>query len=40
MFPFGLYLLSFFNAHDSQVLSFDEVAEFLHVPFKALELFE
>jgi hypothetical protein len=34
-----LYLL-FFNAHDSQVWSFDGVSEFLHIPFTALELFK
>jgi hypothetical protein len=35
-YPFGLYLFFFLNAHDSQVWSFDGVAEFLHIPFKAL----
>jgi hypothetical protein len=29
--PFGLHLFSFFNAHDSQVWSFDEVTEILHI---------
>jgi hypothetical protein len=37
---FGLHLFSFFNAHDSLVWSFDEVAKFLHIPFTALELFD
>jgi hypothetical protein len=32
MYPFVFYLF-FFNAHDSQVWSFDGVAEFLHIPF-------
>jgi hypothetical protein len=36
----GLYLFSFFNAHDSQVWSFGGVAEFLNIPFIALELFD
>jgi hypothetical protein len=40
MYLFGLYLFSFFNAHDSQVWSFDGVAEFLHIPFTALQLFD
>jgi hypothetical protein len=40
MYPFGLHLLSFFNAHDSQVWSFDGITEFLHLPFLALELFD
>jgi hypothetical protein len=31
---------SFFNAHNSQVWSFDGVTEFLHIPFTALELFD
>jgi hypothetical protein len=35
-----LYLFSFFNAHDSQVWPFDEVTEFLHILFTALELFD
>jgi hypothetical protein len=35
-YPFGLYLF-FFNGHDSQVWSFDEVIEFLHIPFTILE---
>jgi hypothetical protein len=35
-----LHLFSFFNAHDSQVCSFDEVSEFLHIPFISLELFD
>jgi hypothetical protein len=38
-YPSGLYLFSFFNAHDSQVWSFDRVTEFLNIPFIALELF-
>jgi hypothetical protein len=38
MHPFGLYLF-FFNASDSQVWSFDAVAESLHIPFTALETF-
>jgi hypothetical protein len=37
MYPCGLHLFSFFNAHDSQVLSFDGVTEFLHIPFTVLE---
>jgi hypothetical protein len=37
---FGLHLLSFFNAHDSQVWSFDGVTEFLHIPFTTLELLD
>jgi hypothetical protein len=37
MYAFGLHLFSF-NAHDSQVWSFDGVAEFLHIFFTALEL--
>jgi hypothetical protein len=28
IYPFGLPLFSFFNAHDSQVWSFDGVSEF------------
>jgi hypothetical protein len=40
MYPFGLYLFSFFNAHDSQVWSLDGLTEFLHIPFTALELFD
>jgi hypothetical protein len=39
-YPFDLHLFSFFNAHDSQVCSFDEVSEFLHIPFISLELFD
>jgi hypothetical protein len=35
-----LHLFSFFNAHDPQVWSFDGVAEFLHIPFTALEFLE
>jgi hypothetical protein len=38
--PLALHLFSFFNAHDSQVWSFDGVAEFLHIAFTALELFD
>jgi hypothetical protein len=30
---------SFFNAHGSQVWSFDGVAEFFHITFRALEFF-
>jgi hypothetical protein len=40
MYPFGLHLFSFFNSHDSQVWSFDGVAEFLHIPFTAPKLFD
>jgi hypothetical protein len=40
MLPFGLYLFSFFNSYESQVWSFDGVAEFLHIPLTALELFD
>jgi hypothetical protein len=40
MYPFGLHIFSFFNAHDSQVWSLDGVTEFLHIPVKALELFD
>jgi hypothetical protein len=40
MYPFGLHLFSFFNAHDSQAWSFGGVAEFLYIPFTALELFD
>jgi hypothetical protein len=29
-----------FDAHESQVWSFDEVAEFLHIPITDLELFD
>jgi hypothetical protein len=38
MYPFGWHLFSFFNTYESEVWSFDEVAEFLHIPFTALEL--
>jgi hypothetical protein len=38
-YPFGLHLLSFFTAHDPLVLSFDGVAELLHIPLAALDLF-
>jgi hypothetical protein len=38
MYSFGLHL-SFFNVHDSQFWSFDEVVKFFHIPFTALELF-
>jgi hypothetical protein len=38
--PFCLRLFSFFNAHDSQVWSFDGVGEFLHIPVAGLELFD
>jgi hypothetical protein len=34
-----LNIFSFFNFHDSQVGSFDEVTEFLHIPFAALQAF-
>jgi hypothetical protein len=37
--PFSLHLFSFFDAHDSQVLSFDRVIEFLRIPFTALDYF-
>jgi hypothetical protein len=37
---FCLHLFSFFNAHDSQVWSFDGVSEFLHIPFTGFELFD
>jgi hypothetical protein len=37
-YPFSLHL--FFNAHDSQVWSFDGVHEFLHIPVISLELFK
>jgi hypothetical protein len=37
-YAFDLHLF-FFNTHDSQVWSFDEVAEFLHIPFTAIESF-
>jgi hypothetical protein len=40
MDPFGLDLFSFFNAHDSQVWSFDGASEFLYIPFSGLELFD
>jgi hypothetical protein len=40
MNAFCLHLFSFFNAHDSQVWSFDGVGEFLHIPVTGLELFE
>jgi hypothetical protein len=40
MYPSGLNLFSFFNAHDSQIWSFDGVSELLHIPFTALELFD
>jgi hypothetical protein len=39
MYTFGLHPFSFFDAHDSQVWSFDGVTEFLHIPFTALESF-
>jgi hypothetical protein len=35
-----LHLFSFFNAHDFQVWAFDGVAEFLHILFRVLELFD
>jgi hypothetical protein len=38
MNPFGLYLFSF-NAHDSQVWSFDGITEFFYIPFIAFQLF-
>jgi hypothetical protein len=40
IYPCGLQHFSFFSAHDSQVWSFDEVTEFLHILFWALELFD
>jgi hypothetical protein len=40
MNPFCLHLFSFFDAHDSQVWSFDGVGEFLYIPFTGLELFD
>jgi hypothetical protein len=39
MYPFGLHLFSFLDAHDSQVWYFDGVAELLCIPFPALESF-
>jgi hypothetical protein len=39
-YPFGLHLFSFFNAHDSQVWTFDGVTEFFHIRFTGLELFD
>jgi hypothetical protein len=39
MYPFGLHLF-LFNTHDSQVWTFDGVAELLHIHFIALELFD
>jgi hypothetical protein len=38
-YTFGLDIACFFNAHESQVWSFDEVTEFLHVTFVDLESF-
>jgi hypothetical protein len=35
-YTFGLHSLSF-NAHDSQVWSFDGIVAFLHIPFAVLE---
>jgi hypothetical protein len=40
MYSFGSHLFSFFNAHGSQVWSFDGVAEFLHITFTALDWFD
>jgi hypothetical protein len=40
MNPFCLHLFFVFNAHDSQVWSFDELREFLYIPFTGLELFD
>jgi hypothetical protein len=37
MYLFALHLFSFLNDHDSHVWSFHGVAEFLHIPFTALE---
>jgi hypothetical protein len=37
IYPFGLHLFSFVNAHDSQGWFFDGVSEFLYIPFTALE---
>jgi hypothetical protein len=34
-----LHLFSFFDAHDSQVWSFDGVSEFLHFLFTGLEVY-
>jgi hypothetical protein len=39
-YSLGLDLFSFFNAHDSQVRSFDGVAKLLNITLTALELFE
>jgi hypothetical protein len=38
MHNFGLHLFSF-DAHDLQVWFFDVIADFLHIPFTALESF-
>jgi hypothetical protein len=38
--PLAFISSPFFNAHDSQVWAFDGVAEFLYIPFTALELFD
>jgi hypothetical protein len=38
-YPFGLHIFSFFNVLDSQIWSCDGVAEFVYIPFTALELF-
>jgi hypothetical protein len=38
MYPFGLHLFSFFDAQDSQVWSFYEIAEFLHIHLQLLNL--
>jgi hypothetical protein len=40
MNPICLDIFPFFNAHDSQVWSFDGVVEFLYIPFAGLELFD
>jgi hypothetical protein len=39
MYPFGLHPFSFFDAHDSQVWSFDGVTEFFYIPFAAFKTF-
>jgi hypothetical protein len=38
-YTFGLHLFSLFDAHDSQVLSFGGIAEFLYIAFATLESF-
>jgi hypothetical protein len=39
-YPFCLDLFCFFNAHDSQIWSFDGVIELLPIPFTDFELFD